>query len=202
MKKLEINPTTEFHILRHFLSVSEEYKRTLIGKKYYFFDLNSNSFIQSKISSLDIEKALQTKGGKFELTLSMMKTPKDVLEFCKTKIGNLTSLTWVIVDNCLKSSCYITSLSEIGPENIILKKNLSDDQLKKVKTFPRSLLPGEDKIMVQTIENYPTSTTKNIEVQLINTPDLPFIWVTAYPANNLKTNSNEEFWSQVVVVLK
>lgn len=38
LDKVEINPTNEYHILRHYSYVDAPYIKTLIGKKYWFYD--------------------------------------------------------------------------------------------------------------------------------------------------------------------
>ena len=40
-----INPSNEFHILRHFAYVSEEYKIHLIGKEYWYYDHGEEKYI-------------------------------------------------------------------------------------------------------------------------------------------------------------
>lgn len=44
-EKFVINPTNEFHILRHFESVDNSYKETLQDKQYWYHDYEQkNSF--------------------------------------------------------------------------------------------------------------------------------------------------------------
>lgn len=76
LNRFEINPTCEFHILRHFSSVDTEYSNTLVGQEYFYYDHNQNKFIKSAISPEDIEIALKTKGTKFFQNIEGIETPK------------------------------------------------------------------------------------------------------------------------------
>lgn len=66
LEKYIINPTNEFHVLRHFKYVDDSYKETLIEQPYWCYEYSQKKFVFSKISEFDIENALKTIGTKLE----------------------------------------------------------------------------------------------------------------------------------------
>jgi hypothetical protein len=44
MFNIFVNPTNEFHILRHFKSVNNKYKKSLIWKDYFYYDYDKSRF--------------------------------------------------------------------------------------------------------------------------------------------------------------
>jgi hypothetical protein len=200
-KKLEINPTTEFHVLRHFQDVSAEYKHSLIAKSYHFFNHTFGKFESSVINELLIEHALQTIGGKFNLSTSKYTNPIDILELCQVQMAKLGTLEWIENGANKEANFQVECDDFIGTENIILEKELPFKECQKVEVKYRSLLPGEDKIFVKTLSGYQTKLTNKIDFHLVDTPLLPFLWVSAFPVNNIKIDLENDFWSQVVVII-
>jgi hypothetical protein len=144
---------------------------------------------------------LQTIGGKFDGSSTKLATPKDILELCQTQIHKLGSLVWNENGSNKEANFQIEYPEFIGTENIILEKELPAEERHKLTISHRSLLPGEGKILVKTLSSYQTKLTNKINFQLVDTPLLPFLWVSAYPANDIKIDLDKDFWSQVVVVV-
>lgn len=65
MKQSIINTTNEYHVLRHFLNVSDKYNEQLIGKEYLFYNQNKSCIQKEVITQVSIEEALNTTGSKF-----------------------------------------------------------------------------------------------------------------------------------------
>ena len=77
LEKFIINPTNEFHVLRHFRYVDDSYKKTLIGQPYWYYNYSLKKFVSSKISQVDVENALKTIGTKFEKILLALNPQKN-----------------------------------------------------------------------------------------------------------------------------
>jgi hypothetical protein len=196
MKKIEINPTTEFHILRHFYNVDESYTKNLLGKKYYYFDYVKNSFETSIISQKHIDFAFKTFASKFTFD----KTPTDLLKLAENEFQT-TNLNWQKENNVSIARFEISQSHNVGSCNLIVKSNLSQSDLERVKTQPRSKLEGEDNILISTLSNFKSPQTNTISVEIVDSPELPFLWISMYPQANLKIDSDRDFWEQIVCLV-
>jgi hypothetical protein len=199
MKSIEINPTCEFHLLRHFSKVSDKYKKSLVGKEHYYFDYSTNNFVKQIITENEIDLAIKTLGGKFNST-KPFNTPVEVIKLVRTEIDK-KDIVWGKDGVNLRANFEIEFQDYVGVENLIEEYKLSSEDQKNIVTKPRSELPGETGIVVKTLAGCKTNLTNKISVQLLDTPSLPFLWLTAHPKNDLNIDDTKDFWSQVVILI-
>lgn len=183
--KFTINPSFEMHILRHYASVSDDYKKELLGKEYFYFDYKSKTFKKSKITFDKIEIALSTKGTKFESNIEGIETPKKLLNWARAEIFNLVGkdeLYLIEKGNELKIMIELTYPKYVGEINVLKLKDLSSGQKLSVKRVNRS--EGVDSaLLINTISDLPTIKTKSIAFLLHGVPELEFYFGTAYPGS-------------------
>jgi hypothetical protein len=193
--KFVINPTNEFHILRHFKYADDSYKKTLIGQPYWYYDYGKKKFISSKISQIDIENALKTIGAKFEKDIIGIESPKKLLEIIKDRFQEL------IVNNKI---CWIDSLEykttaftfdyqfSVGQMNCLNRDSISEKDKARIKRVSRSKCAGENAVVVNTISDIKSSSTKSIHAEIVETKQLPFCTITAFPYCSLSDEIPDE----------
>ncbi len=186
-----INPTNEFHLLRHFSSVDNSYKKTLENKPYWYYDYPQQTFLESTIATDEIEHALSTLGTKFSSNISGIENPNKLLCLIYTKILEAernNQLSWIQGEKRDTASFVIDYPSEVGMMNAFPKKSLNPVALERVKNVPRSKCQGENEEMVDTISGIELRPTNMIYVEVVKMDQLPFYAITAFPdcsANNL-----------------
>lgn len=201
MNKIIINPTTEFHVLRHFSQASAEYTQTLINQEYYYWDYQNQLMKKSIISHQDIEYALDTYGSKFNGNSPDIQTPYTLLKYlsCHDKI--IDSLSQIQM--CKYLYVELEYPDFVGNSNLCLKSDLNHEDIKNISKVSRSKLPGEDTVIINTIEkgSY-TTLTSTIGVEIVLVESLPFLWVTAFPLvkPHMSIDPDVPFWEQVVVI--
>src|SRR5687767_14600893 len=79
-KKIEINASNEYHVLRHFQHVSKTYIQTLIGKKYSYFDFSDGKVKERIVDQDAIDEALQSQGTKFFPNIKGLSIPRELLQ--------------------------------------------------------------------------------------------------------------------------
>ncbi|OGY88197.1 MAG: hypothetical protein A2233_04840 [Candidatus Kerfeldbacteria bacterium RIFOXYA2_FULL_38_24] len=198
MNKLEkfiINPTNEFHILRHFRYVDDYYKKTLIGQLYWFYDYGQKKFVSSKISQIDIENALKTIGTKFEKNIIGIESPKKPLEIIKNRFQELLSnnkIYWI--DNLEYKTIAFTFDYQffVGQMNCLNKDSILERDKNRIKPVLKSKCAGENAVIVNTISDIELSSTKSIHVEIVETKQLPFYTITAFPDCSLSDDIPDE----------
>jgi len=201
LKKFVINPTNEFHILRHFDFVSEHYKKTLLGKPYYYYDQSQGKFVLSKITQCDIKSALKVVGTKFNSDVVGIENPKKLLKIAQAEFKKLKdsgSLNWAQNTGFKTTSFTVGYKLPVGKINCLLVSNISTKDKNKIKSAPRSSCKGESSVLVNTITGLKLDTTTTISVELVDPVQLPFFIVTAYP--NCSISPNLSFNDLVFVV--
>ncbi|MFZ5391587.1 MAG: hypothetical protein ACOZAR_00120 [Patescibacteria group bacterium] len=193
--KFAINPTNEFHILRHYKYVDELYKKTLIGQPYWYYDHSQKKFLHSKISQTDIENALQTIGTKFSESVIGIENPRNLLKIIKSSFQKLLSsnkIDWT--DNIEhKSTAFAIDFQfHVGQMNCLNFDDISQKNKARIRRVPRSKCVGENKIFISTISDIKLSSTKTIHVEIVETKQLPFFVITAFPNCPLTNDMPEE----------
>ena len=184
LEKYIINPTNEFHVLRHFRFVDSSYKKSLIDKPYWYYDYAQKKFIYSKISQIDIGNALKTIGTKFDKNITGIENPKKLLKIIKCEFQKLLSANKIYwIDNLENRNTTFTLdyKSSIGQLNCVSIDNISETNKKSIKRISRSDCVGENDIVVNTISGIELSSTKTIHVEIVKTRQLPFYTITAFP---------------------
>lgn len=179
-----INPTNEFHVLRHYRFVDDSYKETLINQPYWYYDNTQNKFLYSRISKIDIENALKTIGTKFEKNIAGIENPKKLLEIIKSKFKELklaNKIRWI--DNTENKTTIFSFdyISPVGQMTCLSIDNISEKDKARIKRVFRSKCAGENEVIVNTISGIKLSFTKTISVEMVKTKQLPFYIITAYP---------------------
>jgi hypothetical protein len=185
MKQVEINPTNEYHILRHFKLVPQDYAARLIGKHYFYHNVNRNKFESGTITEENIEMAVKTTGSKFSNQIPGITTPIDILNLIKSEFIKIPieKQVWRGDANKRFFSFLISTNYPVGVKNLINISELTAEERLRIRKVPRSRHVGEGTVMVNTIDNIPTRTLHTIEVGLIDTVELPFYFVTAFPGD-------------------
>ncbi len=137
LEKFIINPTNEFHVLRHFKFVDNSYKETLVGQSYWYYDYAQKKFLNSKISKIDIDNALKTIGGKFEKNISGIESPKELLEIIKNRFQELlldNKICWI--DNIgYKTATFTFDYQfSVGKMNCLDRDNISEKDKVRIKS--------------------------------------------------------------------
>lgn len=196
--KFTINPTNEFHILRHFEFVDDVYKKTLVGEPYWYYDYAQKKFIASYISENDIECALATIGTKFSKNIAGIENQKKLLELIKEKFIELNSkneICWNAENENKRSVFSFKHDVAVGKINCLLIDKLSDNDKQNIKPVPRSNCAGENNIMVNTVSGIELVSTDMIYVDIFETTQLPFFVITSFPdcsaTNNLLADADD-----------
>ncbi len=190
-----INPTNEFHILRHFKYVDDFYKETLIGQPYWYYDYSKKKFVFSKISEVDIEYALKTIGTKFEKDINGIESPKKLLEIIEKRFQELSSdnnICWI--DNIEHKTATFTFDYQfsVGQMNCIDRDDIPEKDKARIKSVMRSKCAGENAVIVNTVSGIELSSTKSIHVEIVETKQLPFYTITAFPNCSLPDDITDE----------
>ena len=195
LEKFIINPTNEFHVLRHFKYVDSSYKKSLIDKPYWYYDYAQKKFIASTISQVDIENALTTISTKFDKDVVGIETPKKLLEIIRNKFQELlmeNKIRWIDNLESKATSFTLDYQFEVGQINCINKDTISEKDRVQIKPALRSKCIGEDAVVVNTVSSIELASTKTIFVQIIETQQLPFYMITAFPDCSLSDNIPDE----------
>lgn len=194
LNKFEVNPTNEFHILRHFEFVDNTYKKTLINKPYWYYEYSQEKFIASHISEDDIQYALGTIGTKFYKNIPGIENPQKLLKLIKRKLAELNSdnkILWTDRDGEKRFSFTIRHDFPVGDKNVLSMNELSDNDKVNVKQIFRSKCKGEKNILINTVTGLKLEPTNIIYIEMLETKQLPFFAITAFPeclANNIPDN--------------
>ncbi len=184
MKNIKINATNEFHLLRHFSSVDKEYIKSLLGQEYYYHDNETNTFKSGIISSIDIKHALQTKGSKFFDNILGIENPKRLLLIINKEFKSINK-KWKPCTNGKYIDFLIEYFEPVGYKNLVPVNSLTDEEKKKVIKVGRGR--KESSVIINEISNIDMKKLNTIEVGVLNTEELPFLLVTAYPGDLTKT---------------
>jgi len=212
MNNVEINPTNEFHLLRHFIDVSSEYRNSLIGKEYYRFNFKTQKFEKSFITPIDIDNALKTTGSKFYKNVKGIEDPQKLLKLIVSEFYKLNERIWTDCENGKNLGFLFKYSQYVGERNLIHIKELTNEERKRVKKVPRG--ESESEIMINVVSNVKVRRLDTIEVSLLDSPKLPSLFVTAYPGdlmptedfpNKLQKKENykksKEFWDNHVFII-
>jgi len=195
LEKSIINPTNEFHILRHFKYVDDSYKETLIGQPYWYYDYSQKKFVFSKISEVDIEYALKTIGTKFEKGINGIESPKKLLEIIEERFQELSSdnnISWI--DNITHKTAIFTFDYKlpVGKMNCLDRATIPEKDKARIKSVLRSKCTGENAVIVNLISDIELPSTKSIHVEIVETKQLPFYTITAFPDCSLPDDISDE----------
>jgi hypothetical protein len=215
MKKIELNPTNEYHLLRHFSNVSGDYIQGLIGQKYYYRDYQTCTYKQDQLNSKAIKEALATKGSKFFKNIKGIENPKQLLQLIQFHFDLIQKeeITWR-KEHEEQSFCFIINYPiAVGYKNLISISDLTPTEQKEIKTVARSMNDGENNVMIKTVTGIKVAPIHTITVAVIDISELSFYLVTAYPGDgspspdfpNSKQSATDyqqsfEFWSNHVFV--
>jgi hypothetical protein len=194
-KNFIINPTVEFHILRHFENVDEAYGQKLIGKEYFYYDYNENVMRKSVITRKHIKQAFKTRGSKFNHTI--LKNSKDIL----LEIQKRSELKNWLNDGSEKLCFEIEYTKVVGSVRMQREIDLSLEDKEKIVAMPRSQLEGENNIGIKYLDKtFPDDSTFTVGVEIIYTSQLDFLWISAYPVQkpNFILDDNLKFYDQVI----
>ena len=184
-EKPYINPSNEFHILRHFTHVSEEYKIHLIGKEYWYYDYSEEKYMLWIITKEDIGNALATIGTKFQRDIPWIDSPKEILDIIYKRIVSF-------IPEEEQFSYTFEYTVPIWYINCIDRKNLSEEEKMTIKRVRRGNCKWENWIQVNTLSGKQQVMTNSIYVSIIQVENVPFPLVTAFPYCNLDDSIPDE----------
>jgi len=193
-EKFLINPTNEFHVLRHFEFVDDLYKESLINKPYWYYDYSQKKYILTHISKNDIEYALETIGTKFYKNIEGIENPKKLLELIREKFVELISeskIRWTLDGENRVAKFTINHNYAVGMTNVLSINNLTKSDKDKIKSVARSRCLGENKVTVNTISGIELPFTSTIYVEIIETTQIPFYVMTAFPDCSVLDDSSD-----------
>lgn len=192
LEKFIINSTNEFHILRHYEFVDNLYKETLINKPYWYYDYSQKKYILSHISQNDVKCALETIGTKFYKNIKGIENPKKLLELIKKEFVKLISknkINWTLNGENRVAKFSINFDSAVGKINVLSINSLNNNDKKNIKSISRSKCMGENDVIVNTISGIELGSTNMIYVEIVETTQLPFYIMTAFPDCSSLDNS-------------
>ncbi len=215
LDKLQINATTEFHVLRHFSYVDPGYAKTLIGREYFYYDHNKGKFVKSIITLDDIQDALNTKGTKFFNDVKGIENPKKLLECIKAHLEEKIKqqeVGWIQKKNRRTSMFMIKYDQEVGWDSMVPISSLTKEEQERIKIIPRSEHEGDKSLEINTITGVEKKSTRFISVEIDETDALPFYSITAYPSEmgpdfpNLEQDQeeyeyNKKYWDGYVTMI-
>ena len=195
LEKLAINPTNEFHILRHFESVDNSYKETLLGMQYWYYGYEQKKFISSYITKEEILYATKTIGTKFYNNITEINNPKKLLDLIKEKYIELNSkkeIYWRMENERMVADFSINYRQPIGEMNCLSINKIGNKDKGSIKSVFRSKCAGENNVNVNTISGIKLSTTNVIYVEIVEVKQLPFFVITAFPDCSANNNSPDD----------
>ena len=194
LKKYIINPTNEFHVLRHFKYVDDSYKETLINQPYWYYNYDQKKFISSRISQIDIESALKIISTKFDKNTTGIENPRKLLKIIKHEFQKLLStnkIYWIDnLENKVTTFTFDHKFS-VGQMNCLAIDNISEKDKERIKRVSRSDCIGEDTITVNTISGIELFSTKTIRVEIVESKQLSFYTITAFPDCSISDNLSD-----------
>ena len=123
-------------------------------------------------------------------------------------------IIWEIINNKKFFTFIIQFNQPVGFKNLIPIESLTEEQKSTIKIEPRSNKIGEKEIMIKTITGIKAKPISTIEVGLLDTEELPFYFVNAYPSDMQRTpdfpsnrqqkeeyEKSKEFWDNNVFVI-
>lgn len=215
LKKFAVNPTCEFHVLRHFSAINSTYVNTLVGQEYYYFDYGKNAFVQSVITPKDIQTACKTKGSKFSSNILGLATPREVLTRVQSELEKRIrsqSIGWLEKGNYASAKFCFPYDRVVGDKDVVATSDLSQVERARIQQTPRSDLGSEKSVIINTVTGVRKSKTNTISVEIVKTDALPFYFVTAYPGalgpdfphpsqSKKEFTYNKKYWDGHVFVL-
>lgn len=195
LEKYIINPTNEFHVLRHFKYVDDSYKETLIGQPYWYYDYSQKKFVFSKISEFDIENALKTIGTKFEKCISGIESPKKLLEIIKNRFQELifdNNICWIDNTEYKTTKFTFDYKLPVGEMNCLDRNTIAENDKVRIQSVLRSKCAGEKTVVVNSITDIELLPTKSIHVEIVETKQFPFYIITAFPNCSLPDDILDE----------
>jgi hypothetical protein len=200
-KSFELNPTTIFHVLRHFSHCSDELKESLVGETYTYFDYVDMKLKTSVIEPEDPDRALASVGGNFYTDIEI----EEVLQTAQAEFYyrmEQKKLTW---KNGPGEGEYSTQFEYqfdrlVGDCTLLPLDSIPQSLQPQISQVPRSQLPGDgtNKVNVLTTDELILQQTSSIRVEIVDTPSLPFLFFTCYPAD--PSNANLDLDDQVFIL--
>ncbi len=190
-----INPTNEFHVLRHFKFVNNSYKKMLINQPYWYYNYTQKKFLFSKISQNDVTNALETVGTKFEKNISGIENPNKLLKIIEQKFQELLStnkIHWIDSSENKIAEFRFNYKINIGKINCLPIEQIPKANRRAIECVLRSNCIGENNITVNTISEIELSYTKTIFVEVKKIKQLPFYLVTTFPDCSVPNNLSDD----------
>jgi hypothetical protein len=156
----------------------------LVGKEYYYHNNETNRFETGIISLTDIKDALQTKGSKFFDNILGIEDPKKLLLIINKEFKSKNK-KWKTCSNGKYMGFLIEYFEPVGYKNLVSVNSLTSEEKKKIKKVARG--QKEASIIIYEVSNIEMKKLNTIEVGVLDTEELPFLLVTAYPGDLTKT---------------
>lgn len=167
MKELVFNPTTIFHLLRHFQVADPKISEYLIGKNHWYYDYSKDMFLQSQIEVEDIEKAVTSKGSKFSENLSIEEIIDIIQRECTQRESNFE---WQGSGPVWRTEWQIEYDKPVGKMSVKDLHDLSEEDIHRVKEVKRSDLSGDEYNTVKILSNYEglVEDTHFIQIEMVS----------------------------------
>lgn len=185
--RISATPTTEFHILRHFSSVPDDYIQKLVGQKYDYYDHDKMAFAKSILTKEDIKSAFETKGSKFFSGIPGIETPEKLIELIKDKLKTMVKggeMLWINHGE-VRSACFtFFHESEVGYADLIDINTLNESERARIVRVSRGNTSGESGVIVNTVTGVSRVPINKIAVEIIDISDRNDFSITAYPGDS------------------
>ncbi|PCI25418.1 hypothetical protein COB57_01705 [Candidatus Peregrinibacteria bacterium] len=189
-----INPTNEYHLLRHFNVVDSNYTDTLIGQSFFYYDYEQQNFLSSVISKDDILFAQQTLGTKFFNNIEGIENPQKLLEIIQKQFLEKLQRKEIAWENIGENQVVTFTFAyrySVGKQNVRGLKSLSQKEKKNVQQVFRSHCLGEKNILIKMLPGQNTPETDIIYVEINRTKNLSFYFITAFPFSDTGEDGDE-----------
>lgn len=179
IESISCDLNTEAHLIRHFVSLPEEYLLEVKNKTFMRYDIRLSKHVSAYLDDVTLFELLATQGSKFFPNLSDFSTPRNVFNQAITHcLASLSQDTFWIAKGDRDVAYFLLNTSKpIGTQNVIKLNTLSTELRKRVFTRPRGT--GGDAITINFVRTKPPET--NVMVIMLQRTREGCKLETAYP---------------------
>ena len=164
----KVDYTSEFHLLRHFSVLSNEYKISLVGNLHQSTYRQGNTRIDHEITEDKIVLVLQTIGAKFNQEEPDFKTPRTLVNFVlpyAEAAARHGQLVWIKRKDCRRAYFTIELPCVTGMGGVVSVNDLAKSNLSEVSVTQRNKLRKNSFVCV--MPNSLNITTNKITVVIV-----------------------------------
>ena len=210
LARLQLTPTIELHLLRHFDVVDPIYAQHLLGQQYHYFDFTISKWKKKIIRKKDISLALQVAGSKFLSSCIGYRNPEELFSTIKRKISQASrkgEIIWFEFGDSLRAFYSFECKYNVGNCNLVAISQLKKKFRNNIKEQLRGKIKG-DNFKIKVVSGINPILTSRVVVEMRYPHDVATpIHFTAYSgiltpdfpnSNQNKTEKkySESFWDK------